>query len=340
MKKTFLALTVASLFSATAAQAAPQDNTWYAGAKLGWSHYTHVNLSQQASNPSNRDKSDVGAGVFAGYQITPWLAIEGGYDYLGQMKYNFVDGRRKLMTQGIQLSAKLGYEVIEDFDLYTRVGVMGYRANGKNSHDTGASPVVALGGEYAYNPNWAVRAEYQWISDVGNKAKVGARPDSNLLSLGVVYRFGQTVAAPAIEPVVVAPTIETKRFTLTSDVLFNFNKASLKEEGKVALSKMYQEMSNMGLKDQSTVVLGYTDRIGSEAYNLKLSTQRAETVAKFLVNLGLPESNLSVKGMGEANPVTGTQCDTEKNRNKLIACLAADRRVDIEIQGAKDIVTE
>lgn len=340
MKKTFLALAVAGLFSATAAHAAPQDNTWYAGAKLGWSHYTHLNLSQQAVNPSNRDKDDVGAGVFAGYQVNPWLAIEGGYDYLGKMKYDFVDGRRALTTQGVQLSAKLGYEVVEDVELYTRLGVMGFRTNGKNTHDTGASPVVALGGEYAYNPDWAIRAEYQWAGDVGDKSKVGARPDSNLMSVGVVYRFGQAVAAPVIEEVIAAPEVETKRFTLTSDVLFNFNKASLKEEGKVALSKMYQEMSNMGLKDQSTVVLGYTDRIGSDAYNLKLSTQRAESVAKYLVSLGLPESNLSVKGMGEANPVTGTQCDAEKNRNKLIACLAADRRVEIEVQGIKEIVAQ
>lgn len=342
MKKTSLALAIAGLFSvaSVSANAAPQENTWYAGAKLGWSHYTHLNLSKQAVNPYNRDKNDLGAGVFAGYQVNPWLAIEGGYDYLGKMKYSFQNGHRSLTSQGLQLSAKASHEVMNDFDLYARLGVMGYRSTGKNTHDTGASPLIALGGEYAYNTDWAVRAEYQWVSDVGDKAKVGARPDSNLMSIGVVYRFGQNAETPVVAPVVVAPEIETKRFTLTSDVLFNFNKSSLKAEGKEALAKLYQEMSNMGLQEKSTVILGFTDRIGSDAYNLTLSEQRAQAVSQYLITLGLPESNLTVKGMGKADPVTGSQCDAEKNRNNLIACLAPDRRVEIEVQGIKEVVAQ
>lgn len=56
----------------------------------------------------------------------------------------------------------------------------------------------------------------------------------------------------------------TKHFTLKSDVLFNFNKATLKPEGQQALDQLYTQLSNMDPKDGSAVVLGYTDRIGSK----------------------------------------------------------------------------
>ncbi|MGL5487791.1 MAG: OmpA family protein, partial [Shewanella sp.] len=71
-----------------------------------------------------------------------------------------------------------------------------------------------------------------------------------------------------------------------------------------------------------------------------LSEQRAQAVSQYLITLGLPESNLTVKGMGKADPVTGSQCDAEKNRNNLIACLAPDRRVEIEVQGIKEVVAQ
>ncbi len=101
---------------------------------------------------------------------------------------------------------------------------------------------------------------------------MGTRPDNGMLSTGVSYRFGQEDAAPVVAPAPApAPEVATKHFTLKSDVLFNFNKATLKPEGQQALDQLYTQLSNMDPKDGSAVVLGYTDRIGSEAYNQQLS---------------------------------------------------------------------
>lgn len=89
-----------------------------------------------------------------------------------------------------------------------------------------------------------------------------------MLSTGVSYRFGQGEAAPVVAPAPApAPEVQTKHFTLKSDVLFNFNKATLKPEGQAALDQLYSQLSNPDPKDGSVVVLGYTDRIGSDAYN-------------------------------------------------------------------------
>ena len=103
-------------------------------------------------------------------------------------------------------------------------------------------------------------------------------------------------------------------FCLKSDVLFNFNKATLKPEGQQALDQLYTQLSNMDPKDGSAVVLGYTDRIGSEAYNQQLSEKRAQSVVDYLVAKGIPAGKISARGMGESNPVTGNTCDNVKAR--------------------------
>ena len=79
------------------------------------------------------------------------------------------------------------------------------------------------------------------------------------------------------------------------------------------------------------VVIGHTDRIGSEHYNQKLSEQRAHSVMKYLVARGVPAEIISARGMGKSQPVTGTKCNALRGA-ELKACLAPDRRVEIEVK--------
>ncbi len=112
-------------------------------------------------------------------------------------------------------------------------------------HDTGVSPVFAGGIEYAITPEIATRLEYQWTNNIGDANTIGTRPDNGLLSVGVSYRFGQQEAAPVVAPAPApAPEVQTKHFTLKSDVLFNFNKSTLKPEGQQALDQLYSQLSN------------------------------------------------------------------------------------------------
>lgn len=121
-----------------------------------------------------------------------------------------------------------------------------------------------------------------------------------MLSTGVSYRFGQGEAAPVVAPAPApAPEVQTKHFTLKSDVLFNFNKATLKPEGQAALDQLYSQLSNW-IEDGSVVVLGYTDRIGSDAYNRGLSERRAQSVVDYLISKGIPADKISARGMGES----------------------------------------
>lgn len=197
MKKTLVALIIANAFTATTAFAAADVGTWYGGAKFGWSHYFDTNTGAKAHNANNSfDQDNVGGGVYTGYQITPWLAVEGGYDYLGNMQIKGQHGAgAQMKAQGLQMSLKASYAVTDNWDLYGRAGAMGYRAesdvSGHNRFETGVRPLVAVGTEYAFNKDWAGRLEYQWVSNVGNANQIGVSSDVSSVTAGVTYRFGQ-----------------------------------------------------------------------------------------------------------------------------------------------------
>ena len=356
MKKTAIALAVALAGFATVAQAAPKDNTWYTGAKLGWSQYHDTGFygngydNRIGNGPTHKDQ--LGAGAFLGYQANQYLGFELGYDWLGRMPYKGSVNNGAFKAQGVQLAAKLSYPIMDDLDIYTRLGGMVWRADSKanygngtrlSDHDTGVSPLAAVGVEYALTKNWATRLDYQFVSNIGDAGTVGARPDNTMLSLGVSYRFGQDdVVAPVAPAPAPAPVVETKRFTLKSDVLFNFNKSTLKAQGQQALDQLYTQLSSMDPKDGSVVVLGYTDAVGSEKYNQNLSEKRAQSVVDYLVSKGIPSDKISARGMGKADSVTGNTCGYKAGRatKAQIDCLAPDRRVEIEVKGIKDVVTQ
>ncbi len=121
------------------------------------------------------------------------------------------------------------------------------------------------------------------------------------------------------------------KITFSADALFDFDKAILKSEGKQSLDNLMAKLGNV--KYDVIVAVGYTDRIGNEDYNKRLSVRRANAVKSYLVaNKGVDASNVFVDGKGEANPVTGTTCIGKgMSTKKLIACLQPDRRVEIEI---------
>lgn len=79
MKKTAIAIAVALAGFATVAQATPKDNTWYTGAKLGWSQYHDTGF---INNNGPTHENQLGAGAFGGYQVNPYVGFEMGYDWL------------------------------------------------------------------------------------------------------------------------------------------------------------------------------------------------------------------------------------------------------------------
>jgi OOP family OmpA-OmpF porin len=130
-----------------------------------------------------------------------------------------------------------------------------------------------------------------------------------------------------------APTVQ--KITLATKALFDFDKAVLKPEGKTAIDT--EVISKLAMVTQLELVLvtGHTDRIGTQAYNQKLSERRADAVRDYLVSKGIAKNKIETLGMGKTQPVPGVVCNQPypKERKALIACLAPNRRVEVEVKG-------
>jgi OOP family OmpA-OmpF porin len=131
------------------------------------------------------------------------------------------------------------------------------------------------------------------------------------------------------------PPIERRRVSFSAESLFGFDKSTLRPEGQAALDTFARE--TVGTRYDVITVEGHTDRLGTEAYNEKLSLERAEAVKAYLVSKGaIDASRVKAVGMGERQPTSGTaDCKGNRATPALIACLQADRRVDVEVTGTK-----
>jgi len=111
---------------------------------------------------------------------------------------------------------------------------------------------------------------------------------------------------------------EPEKPVVLEGVTFESNKARLVPNAMTVLDMVAASLIKR--KDVKVEVAGYTDSQGPDAYNLKLSQQRAEVVREYLIGKGVPAENLTAKGYGETRPITSN--DTKEGREK-------NRRVEL-----------
>jgi OOP family OmpA-OmpF porin len=100
---------------------------------------------------------------------------------------------------------------------------------------------------------------------------------------------------------------------------FEFNKAIIKDSSFNSLNELSEVLNQT---NWNLILSGHTDNVGSEEFNLKLSTKRAEAVKDYLINKGIAAERITAKGFGETMPIAPN--DTEQNR-------ALNRRVEFFI---------
>jgi len=133
------------------------------------------------------------------------------------------------------------------------------------------------------------------------------------------------VAQPAPAPAPVAPPQPTtEKVTFAADAFFDFNKATLKPEGKAKLDDLVSKMGGIAL--EVIIAVGHTDSVGSDAYNQKLSVKRSEAVKAYLVGKGVEKNRVYTEGKGKKQPVAD---------NKTAEGRAKNRRVEIEVVGTR-----
>jgi OOP family OmpA-OmpF porin len=96
-------------------------------------------------------------------------------------------------------------------------------------------------------------------------------------------------------------------------------------------------LKQAGITVTSMTIAGHTDPIGTEAYNQKLSLERANTVRDYMVSQGVPAGVIRTEGRGESQLiVTEADCKAKgqaRTQSALIACLLPNRRVVIQATG-------
>ena len=333
MKAKILSLSViAALGFAVAAQAAVPE-TAYVGVRGGWAHMDMDSYNYGDGIESADDKDAVGYGIYAGYNLTSWAAIEAGYNFFDGFSKKFDDAgsitSADMDVHGPEAALRLAFPLGQDgSDIYIRGGDFWATTDVEHDGDNfEVAPFVGAGVQYAVTKNFGVRVGYDYYFNVVDD-KDQADTDIGLLYAGLQFTFGGSEPAPAPAP---APQTVTENFTLDAATLFPFDGSSLCEEGVKAVNDVVDSVNAKNIQNAAYDVKGYTDRIGSEAYNQTLSEKRAQAVADQLQAAGVAPEQLTVTGMGEADPVS-TGCEGLRG-NKLIDCLAPDRRVELAVTG-------
>jgi iron complex outermembrane receptor protein len=150
-------------------------------------------------------------------------------------------------------------------------------------------------------------------------------PDRRDFGLKVHYKFGEGAAAPAapaaayVPPPVVAPKpASTAR---SYQVFFDFNKSDLTPQ---AVTIVDTAAKNAGpAKVTQIEVTGHTDTVGSDAYNMRLSRRRAESVAAELEKMGIPSSEIAIFAKGKKDLLVPTADGVKEPQNRRVQIVYA-----------------
>jgi OOP family OmpA-OmpF porin len=139
--------------------------------------------------------------------------------------------------------------------------------------------------------------------------------EENFQPLDIAYcRNGFLANLEAIE---VKPREQVPELiSLSTDVLFDFDRSTLRPDGRAELDKLAQLL----VSDTSTQILvwGYADTAGPRPYNQRLSDRRAEAVARYLEGKGVSPSRMQQRGFGETNLAVQTPDNTPEQRNRRV----------------------
>ena len=343
MKKNLIDIVVAAALGMAATSALAEDmyrGAWYALPGLSY-NWTDSDLNAQ---------DDLGGFIRAGKEINDkWDFQVGG-------SYASIDGNQtgkyKQTLLGVDALYMFSREKLRPF-LLVGIGYAHNKVDYMGGSDSSWMANVGAGVQYLVNDTIGLQAD---VRQVWSEAKIGTPAASSsdtisntVLNFGAILRFGgpvpateivaepatEIVAEPATEIVaepateIVAepcsPNVET--IEIQSEALFDFDKAVIRDNSNRALDEAIAKMKDHG-DVEFILVTGHTDRIGSEAYNQKLSERRANAVKKYLSTHGIDVARIKSQGKGESEPVV--DCKGVKGTKNLIECLAPNRRVIVD----------
>jgi outer membrane protein OmpA-like peptidoglycan-associated protein len=123
------------------------------------------------------------------------------------------------------------------------------------------------------------------------------------------------------------------KITFDSGLLFDVNKSDLRPQARTNLESLAKILNKYD--DTNILVEGDTDNSGTEEYNQQLSERRAQSVANYLMGLGVTGARISTVGLGELNPIASNDSveGRQQNRRVEVAIFANDKLKKAAEQG-------
>jgi OmpA-OmpF porin, OOP family len=172
----------------------------------------------------------------------------------------------------------------------------------------GAAWLVFAGTVSAQTPSLESMIEQLKAKPAATTNPIAARTRS----LGTVRNL--TVDVATAQEVAVA-----EKASLSLQIQFDFNSASVKAESKESLANLATAMQSKDLLEAKFVIEGHTDAKGKQDYNQRLSQHRADSVREFLVSKGVDGVRLSTAGKGSSDPAnTADPLSAENRRVKIV----------------------
>lgn len=336
--------------------AVAQDQTgWYLGLGGGAARATiaedeiRADLTAAGFTTTEFDEDDGSFGykLYGGYQLNKNFALEGGYFNLGEFDYTATtvpDGSLSgqldfsgwnfdlvgflPLSKRSSLLARVGLHQSEATVDYSSTGAVSVGAPHYSSD--GLDYKVGVGYQYQVNNAIALRLElerYRMDDAVGNSS------DIDLLSLNAIYRFGgraESTATPApARPAPVAAAAEkTEQYCSALAIQFEIGNENIERVNREHILVLATFLKKYPAT--TATIEGHTDSVGSEADNLRLSQQRAQSVVDYLVREhNVNAQRLTAVGYGETRPLTDDRSSAGQQAN---------RRINAVIDCATDVV--
>ncbi len=233
------------------------------------------------------------------------------------------------------------YPLTNSSSLYALVGAgVEVFSNELFNNDSGLFGNYGFGYKYKFDNDMALKFDLRHLIETDHG-------DNNLLyTVGLAIPFGQKAqptkeAQPVEETKAMVSDVDTDgdgiidrldacpnsepksvvdetgcAITVNLKVLFDFDKATIKEAYTGKLSRFAEVLKNYPMVN--TKLSAHTDSFGDDAYNLKLSQQRADAVKQALINLGIKDTRITTEGFGETKPVATNETAEGRAQNRRV----------------------
>jgi OmpA-OmpF porin, OOP family len=351
LKLTSIALLGCAISNAVHAQT--QSASYSTSYNPSWYIAPSVNLINPDNNFSLDNRGE-GLGLRLGKPISPSWDIQFGPTY---SRAKFGTTKYEQTSLGVDALYMFSRGKFRPFVL-AGLGAEYDQVKALGASTSRTSPYInaGLGFQVAFSEQWGMQADLRRSHAYlkGNSFAFD-RANTTTVTLALTYAFDaprtpMLTVKPETTPYVPPPVIQPpapiaqapvpvpapppppppsparfEKITLSSTDLFAFDSSVLPAQH----SKLdaIADALNKDATVKNVSITGYTDRLGSAVYNIRLSQRRADAVKMYLSQKGVAESRLIALGKGEENPVV--QCN-DKKKATLIECLAPNRRVEVD----------